>query len=153
MGTRVAPTFANIFIERLENRILSQCPAHLRKLFFTWKRYIDDIFIIFNWIYNQFDELFHYLNSGHEIIKFDTPNHNKEDKSCNFLDLKVSMKQDYTSIQELPKQNYTSTQEKSEKIVIQEKLESIKDNIFPLITLENVKYSKSRLKSKNYLKK
>ena len=34
MGTRAAPTYANIFMNRLEKRMLENCPTHLRSLIF-----------------------------------------------------------------------------------------------------------------------
>ena len=42
MGTKMAPAYANIFMGTLESRILSETnpsPTH-------WKRYIDDIFLV-----------------------------------------------------------------------------------------------------------
>ena len=43
MGTRVAPTYANIFMGKLEKMMIEKCPAHLRDFRHIWKRYIDDI--------------------------------------------------------------------------------------------------------------
>ena len=37
MGTRAAPTYANIFMNQLETEMLENCPNHLRDLIFDWK--------------------------------------------------------------------------------------------------------------------
>ena len=91
MGTRVAPTYANIFMGKLEKVLLSKCPANLKQYLHTWKRFIDDIFIIWSGSCDQFDEFFGFINSYHPTIKFDPPQHNMEENSCNFLDLKISI--------------------------------------------------------------
>ena len=91
MGTRVAPTYANIFMGKLEKILLSKCPESLRKFLHTWKRFIDDIFIIWTGSYSQFEAFFNFINSFHPTIKFDPPQHNKDENSCNFLDLTISI--------------------------------------------------------------
>ena len=47
MGTRAAPTYANIFMNWLETEMLENCPDHLKTLIFDWKRFIDDILLLF----------------------------------------------------------------------------------------------------------
>ena len=42
MGTKMAPSYANLFTGRLEPKLQAQAPHHIQ----MWKRYIDDIFII-----------------------------------------------------------------------------------------------------------
>ena len=44
MGTKMAVAFANIFMARIEKQILSQ--SCIKPLF--WKRYIDDVFSLWN---------------------------------------------------------------------------------------------------------
>ena len=73
MGTRVAPTYANMFMNFLENSMLDDCPNHLRDLIFAWKRFIDDILLLFLGTYEQLEELYTYLNSYHATMKFDKP--------------------------------------------------------------------------------
>ena len=58
----------------------------------TWKRYIDDVLVIWTGSDTEFEEFFNFLNSFHTTIKFDEPQHNSEDNSCEFLDLKISIK-------------------------------------------------------------
>ena len=91
MGTRAAPTYANIFMGKLEKILLSKCPRNLKQYLHTWRRYIDDIFIIWSGSHSEFEEFFNFINSYHPTIKFDPPQHNEEDNSCNFLDLKISI--------------------------------------------------------------
>ena len=73
MGTRVAPTYANIFMGKLEKLMLSHCPADLKPFLHTWKRYIDDILVIWTGTEQQFKEFFNFLNSFHQTMKFDEP--------------------------------------------------------------------------------
>ena len=91
MGTRVAPTYANLFMGKLEKILLSKCPENLKQYLHTWKRFIDDIFIIWSGSCSQFEDFFKFINSYHPTIKFDPPQHNEEDNSCNFLDMKISI--------------------------------------------------------------
>ena len=48
--------------------------------------------IFWNGTWDQFLEFFDYMNGCHHTIKFDIPCYNAEDNSCNFLDLKISIK-------------------------------------------------------------
>ena len=92
MGTRVAPTYANIFMGKLEKFMLEKCPESLKPCLHTWRRFIDDIFLIWIGTDQQFDEFFSFLNNFHQTIKFDDPQHHTEDNSCDFLDLHISIK-------------------------------------------------------------
>ena len=92
MGTRVAPTYANVFMGKLEKEMLSKCPEHLKKFIHTWRRFIDDILVIWTGSDETFNEFFNFLNSFHPTIKFDEPQHDAEENSCQFLDLKISIK-------------------------------------------------------------
>ena len=40
----------------------------------------------------ELDDFHKYLNSKHPTIKFDTPQYNPENNSCNFLDMTISIK-------------------------------------------------------------
>ena len=90
MGSRVSPTWANLFFGVLEKKIIQNCPQHLKDFIFLWKRFIDDVLLIFTGSWQQFEEFFEYLNSTHSTIKYDKPCYNPEENSCNFLDLKIS---------------------------------------------------------------
>ena len=78
MGTRAAPTYANIFMGNLENEMLNNCPRHLRTLIFDWKRFIDDILLLFLGTLEELDELYTYLNSYHPTMKFDNPEYDEQ---------------------------------------------------------------------------
>ena len=91
MGTRVAPTYANIFMGKLEKLMLEKSPEYLKPFLHTWKRFIDDIFLIWTGTHQQFQEFFNFFNNFHQTIKFDEPQHNTEDNSCDFLDLHISI--------------------------------------------------------------
>ncbi len=66
MGTRVAPSYANIFMGNLETTLLekSEHKPH------TFKRYIDDIFLIWTHSLQTLHEFINYLNHAHKTIKF-----------------------------------------------------------------------------------
>ena len=89
MGTKVAPTYANIFMGKLEKITLSKCPRSLKEFLHTWRRFIDDILVIWKGTDEQFREFFNFLNAFHLTIKFDEPKHNCDENSCDFLDLKI----------------------------------------------------------------
>ena len=57
----------------------------------TWKRYIDDIFVIWLRTLKELEDFHQYLNNSHKTIKFDTPQFDANTNSCNFLDLKVTL--------------------------------------------------------------
>jgi hypothetical protein len=85
MGTRVAPTFACIFIGWLETLILATWLGTKPHL---WKRYIDDIFFLW---YGTEEELLRFIehcNSSHETIKF-TFDYNFKTRSVDFLDIHI----------------------------------------------------------------
>ena len=63
MGSRVSPTWANLFMGVLEQKILQNCPQHLKQFILLWRRFIDDVIIIFTGDWQQFEEFFTYLFS------------------------------------------------------------------------------------------
>ena len=66
MGTKLAPAYANIFMGKLEHSILSQ--ATLKPLFY--KRYIDDILILWPHSESELNKFLLDMNSFHHSIKF-----------------------------------------------------------------------------------
>ena len=94
MGTRVAPTYANLFMAKLEKFMLENCPQNLKKFLFCWKRSIDVILLIFCGSYEELDKFHEYLNSVHPTMKFDEYEHDRENNSCNFLDLNIKIEKD-----------------------------------------------------------
>ena len=66
MGTRVAPTFANLFMADFEDRLVSTYPLKPT----LWVRFIDDIFLLWDHGRESLDKFITYLNEVHETIKF-----------------------------------------------------------------------------------
>ena len=82
IGTRMAPSYANIFMDRLERQLISQAAIKPH----TWWRYIDDIFIIWTEGEDSLKCFIDYLNNAHRTIKFTSK------WSCSeidFLDVRV----------------------------------------------------------------
>ena len=84
MGTPMAPNFANIFMSQLENRIITHAPDKLRP--FLWKRYIDDIIIIWQHGEQTLKKFIEHANSIHDTIKFEG-DYSKD--RINFLDTTI----------------------------------------------------------------
>ena len=93
MGTRVAPTYANIFMNFLESAMIDDCPDRLKRLIFAWKRFIDDILLLFLGTREELKELHQYLNSYHPTMKFDEPDYDEDENSTKFLDMKIKIEE------------------------------------------------------------
>jgi len=87
MGTKVAPSFANLFMADFEEKWVYNYPTHPS----IWLRYIDDIFIVWEHGMTELDKLLTHLNSCHPTIKF-TAEHSMN--SINFLDTTVHLAPD-----------------------------------------------------------
>ena len=66
MGTKMAPAYANLFMGRLEAQLINQAPESIH----TWKRFIDDIFIIWTGKTEEFEKFMSDINQIHSTIKF-----------------------------------------------------------------------------------
>ena len=66
MGTKMAVAFANIFMAVVETEILNL--SALKPL--AWKRYIDDVFSIWNVHKHQVPQFIEQANNHHQTIKF-----------------------------------------------------------------------------------
>lgn len=85
MGTRVGPSYANIFMCSLETAYLDKCTLKP----FYYKRFIDDVFLI--WPHGE-HELLSFIsgfNNCHPRISF---SHQYSAEAINFLDVTVSVK-------------------------------------------------------------
>ena len=87
MGTKVAPTFANIFMGKFEidfvytHRLYSKVMA--------WFRFIDDIFFIFTGTLDELKQFFHDMNNTkHRTIQFTMEYSNDK---INFLDTTIQI--------------------------------------------------------------
>ena len=84
MGTKLALSFANLFMGYFEEKFVSP----YRKQPFLWKRFIDDIFIIWTYGPEELSKFVTYLNSVHETIKF-TCEHSVQ--SVDILDITIQL--------------------------------------------------------------
>ena len=82
MGTKMAVAFANIFMARIEKQILRQ--SCIKPLF--WKRYIDDVFQLWNTSVDKIESFLEKANNFHSMIKFTTE---MSETEITFLDTQV----------------------------------------------------------------
>ncbi|XP_065671740.1 uncharacterized protein LOC136089616 [Hydra vulgaris] len=87
MGTRMAPPFANLFMGRIDEKIIDQFSMWIS----SYKRLIDDIFFIFHGPPEKLTQVFEFMNAIHSTIKFAFNNSNN---SINFMDLTINKKLD-----------------------------------------------------------
>ena len=81
MGTKMAPAYANLFMGKIELKIQA-----LTDKIFVWKRFIDDIFIIWTGSQSELTEFIKKANETHETIKF---TFEVSETSLTFLDTTV----------------------------------------------------------------
>ena len=86
MGTKIAVAFANIFMANIETQILSNSVAKPTIWPTIWKRYIDDIFSLWDVSKPDIDKFIEQVNSHHPTIKFTAEISNTE---TTFLDTVV----------------------------------------------------------------
>ena len=65
MGTRMAPSFASLFMGKLEMDFLDSCD----KTPLIWLRFLDDIFMVWNHKEQEFHEFISKINKFHDTIK------------------------------------------------------------------------------------
>ena len=68
MGTPFAPNYANIFMAEIEKNILENPPQNKRPT--LWKRFIDDIFMVWPHGHTALHQFLEHINCLHETIKF-----------------------------------------------------------------------------------
>ena len=90
MGTKMAPSYANIFMAELEETLLKNYP----KQPLLWKRYIDDVLCIWPGPQQELTCFIHYLNEAHPTIKF---THESSTHSVDFLDVTIYKGPRYTT--------------------------------------------------------
>ena len=86
MGTRCAPNFANIYMAVLEESFFQRRKTLGMPRPVFYKRYIDDILIIWNYTLPQWEQFVASLDSYHEAIKF---TNETSDLKVNFLDITI----------------------------------------------------------------
>lgn len=82
MGTKMAPAYANLFMGSIEDTLQNIDRDHIN----TWKRFIDDIFVIWTGSQAQLTTFITQINQVHETIKFTYEQSNTE---LTFLDVTV----------------------------------------------------------------
>jgi hypothetical protein len=87
MGTKVAPSFANLFMADFEDKYVYTYPVRPS----LWLRYIDDIFLIWEHSQEELNNFLTHLNSCHRTIKF---THEMSTTSVNFLDTTIILNSD-----------------------------------------------------------
>ena len=85
MGTRMAPSYANLFLGKFERHVLLNSPHQP----YLWLRFIDDIFMICTAGPEKLKVFVDYPNNLHSTIKF-TCSHSPS--NIPFLDIMVSVK-------------------------------------------------------------
>ena len=88
MGTNAAPTFANLFMGKIDKMIQKAEWIGTRNLIMFYKRFIDDILLIWCGTEAELLQFLDMINSLHPTIKF-TWEYNLNKRSTNFLDTKV----------------------------------------------------------------
>jgi hypothetical protein len=90
MGTRSAPSIANIFMAFIEDQILQQAPGvnFIYKKF--WKRFIDDIFLIWTGTEQELITFLEFINTLHPTIKF-TSTYDFQSRTVPFLDTSIKI--------------------------------------------------------------
>ena len=84
MGTKVAPSFANIFMGWFEDKFVYTYKSQP----ILWKRYIDDIFMLWPHGKESLNEFVTYLNQCHNSIKFTAETSTTH---VNFLDITATI--------------------------------------------------------------
>ena len=87
MGTRMAPSYANIFMGRLEDLLLERVTRRPS----VWWRFIDDVFAIWQHGEECLKTFLQQINSMHPTIKFTAE---WSYRSVSFLDVNVTLNED-----------------------------------------------------------
>ena len=91
IGTKMAPNFSNVFMDRLERNFFAS--SSYKPI--VWWRFIDDIFAIWNWGVERLHEFMTCLNAFHPTVKF---TYEYSDTTVHFLDVNVSIGPDRTLV-------------------------------------------------------
>ncbi|KAL8621990.1 hypothetical protein ACOMHN_035518 [Nucella lapillus] len=92
MGTPLAPAVANLFMAWLEERLLllDSSPVPVSAEF--WRRFIDDIFVLWRHSDEDLEQFIDHLNSFHPTITFTSESSSSK---ISFLDIEISLKDGY----------------------------------------------------------
>ena len=90
MGTRAAPTYANIFMSKIDLLVKKCGIINMNNLIYFYKRFIDDILVIWTGTFEQFLLFMDTINQLHPTIKF-TYSFNTVSRSTTFLDTEIKI--------------------------------------------------------------
>ena len=90
MGTPMAPAIANLFMGLLEKRLLDNSPVPIS--YEEWKRFIDDVFLLWLHPADKLDEFVEFVNSLHPTIKFTVTSSQTE---IPYLDILIKLQDGY----------------------------------------------------------
>ena len=93
MGTPMAPSAPNLFMGWLEVQLLASSPVPVSQD--TWKRFIDDIFLLWTGTPEDSDVFFQHINSFYPTIKFTIASSADQ---LPFLDILISLKDDFLNL-------------------------------------------------------
>ena len=85
MGATLAPSYTNLFMIKFKEKYVYTYPLQPK----LWKRFIDDIFLIWHHGMDSLLESIEHLNTVHPIIKFTSDISHTE---ISFLDLTIYIK-------------------------------------------------------------
>ena len=86
MGTRCAPTFANIFMASIEDKFLSERQRRGAIEPFLWLKFIDEILVVWPGLGERFPEFLDKLNVFHPSLKY---TFEKSSTDLSFLDITI----------------------------------------------------------------
>jgi hypothetical protein len=94
MGTPMAPNYANLFMDNLENNMIAEYAEKTGLRPLVWFRFIDDIFFIWPHQSESLDEFIDFCQNYSKQKKMNSKisyEVNKSTKEVNFLDVKISL--------------------------------------------------------------
>ena len=86
----MAPSLASLFMAWLEKSLMAASPVLIPRAF--WRRFLDDIFLLWTNTRHELDDLILHINSFHSSIKFTI---NSWPVSLPFLDINISQRDGY----------------------------------------------------------
>ncbi len=90
MGTREAPNYANIFMSKIDLSVKKCGIMNMNNLIYFYKRFIDDILVIWTGTFEQFLLFMDTFNQLHPTFKF-TYSFNTVSRSTTFLGTEIKI--------------------------------------------------------------
>ena len=83
MGSRPVPSYANIFMAKRIDRFIRDLTTGNQNPLILFKRFLDDLFLIFRGSTKELHTLFHKINQIHPAIKFTMEHTSLENEPLN----------------------------------------------------------------------